>query len=88
MSGINGQFFYRSEKRSLDHTDTAVKVVQLVEELRVKQHDLGGKEFKSTAIENGNGNFFKVGIAYIKDAVIDLGIKVNLMHSLSLILFR
>ena len=44
MSGINRQVYYRSEKRSVERTDTAVKVVQMVEELRIKQPHLGGRK--------------------------------------------
>lgn len=44
MSGIDRQVYYRSEKRSVERSDTAVKVVQLVEELRVKQPHLGGRK--------------------------------------------
>ena len=44
MSGINRQVYYRSEKRSVEHTDTAVKVVEMVEELRVQQPHLGGRK--------------------------------------------
>ena len=44
MSGINRQVYYRSEKRSVERTDTAVKVVEMVEELRVQQPHLGGRK--------------------------------------------
>ena len=44
MSGINRQVYYRSEKRSVERTDTAVKVVEMVEELRFKQPHLGGRK--------------------------------------------
>ena len=44
MSGINRQVYYRSEKRSVEHTDTAAKVVEMVEELRVQQPHLGGRK--------------------------------------------
>ena len=44
MSGINRQVYYRSEKRSVERTDTAERVVKLVEELRLIQPHLGGRK--------------------------------------------
>ena len=44
MSGINRQVYYRSEKRSVERIDTAVKVVAMVKELRVQQPYLGGRK--------------------------------------------
>ncbi len=66
MSGINRQVYYRSEKRSVEHTDTAVKVVEMVEELRVQQPHLGGtklnfmlkKPLKSLKV--GRDKFFDI----------------------------
>ena len=46
MSGINRQVYYRSEKRSVERIDTAVKVVRMVEELRIKQPHIGGRKLK------------------------------------------
>ena len=46
MSGVDRQVYYRSEKRSVQRNDTAVKVVQLVEELRIKQPHLGGRKLQ------------------------------------------
>ena len=66
MSGINRQVYYRSEKRCVEHTDTAVKVVEMVEELRVQQPNLGGtklnfmlkKPLKSLKV--GRDKFFDI----------------------------
>ncbi len=44
MSGIDRQVYYRSEKRSAERTDIAMKVVEMVEGLRGKQPHIGGRK--------------------------------------------